>query len=130
MICMTSSTGVMAAAKRGLFPVAIPSGIPTASASTTAASIWASVSMLEVHSPRTPTAAKPAMLPSARRQPPKIAPSAAATASTPGQPRNASSASNPPTRPPIPARRRPGITRPSRFCSTQSRTPLRVWKNG
>ncbi len=130
MICIASSTGPTAAAKRRLRPATMPSGMPMSKAMITAASIWASVVMPDSHSPRTPIPAKPDAASSASRHPPKMSPRPPASAITPGQPRPASSPSKAPTSPPMPSRMTAKTKIELRFSSIQARTPLSVSKNG
>jgi hypothetical protein len=130
MICMMSRIGVRTAWTRLLRPAMIPAGMPMARAMTTAASIWARVSMLDSQRPSRPRAAKPANDSAASRQPPKTSPSAATTPSVPGQPRPARRASKKPTRLSTPVRMRPKMTSESRFVSTQSRISLMVSQSG
>jgi hypothetical protein len=67
-------------------PAQMPSGIPTSSASRTAASVSESVSMLSCHSPCNPMKVNPAAASSATFQLPKAQARYAATATTPSQP--------------------------------------------
>ena len=70
MICIASSTGVIARLNRSERPARTPSGMPTASESPTAASISASVCMLSSQSPSAANEAKaPSMISPARRPP-------------------------------------------------------------
>ncbi len=87
MICMTSSTGVIARRTRAESPAQTPIGTPIASDSSTATATRASASTLDSHSPSTPNALTPATATSAIRQPPASHASAPMTPVMPGQPR-------------------------------------------
>ena len=86
MICITSRIGVTILRKVALRAVRTPSGTPMPNAIATAAMIAPSVSTVEVHRPRTPTAANPTIANAAIRRPALTSPIVPAASTRPGQP--------------------------------------------
>src|SRR5581483_6577393 len=83
MICIASSTGVIARWTRSERPAAMPTGTPIASESATEANVSAKVRMLASQTPSAANDTNAAAVPSAARRPPKRSTTAVPSAAVP-----------------------------------------------